>query len=99
MHYKTIVLELLESRPQLKSRLQEYRQLKTTLELYAHQLQTSHQQWQRTLAQLTPASDARQLASEALELAVAEIRDRLSLESAESDPSEAPSSPTRSSSD
>lgn len=99
MHYKTIVLELLEGQPLLKSRLQKYRQLKTTLDLYAQELKTSHKQWQRRLAQQSSGSDARQLASEALELAIAEIRHRLSSESAESDTSDLASSPTPSSHD
>ena len=87
MHYKTIVLELLDEQPRLKSRLQKYRQLRTTLDFYAQELKTSHEQWQHSLTQQRPPSDSRQLASEALELAIAEIRDRLSNESAETDTS------------
>jgi biopolymer transport protein ExbB/TolQ len=77
MHYKTIVLELLTDRPELKRRLQKYRQLRTTLEFYAHELKASHLRWQRTLAQRRPASDYQQVASEALELAIADLESRL----------------------
>jgi hypothetical protein len=81
MHYKTIVLELLEGRPRLRERLQKYRQLLPTLEFYAGELKTGHEAWKERLA--SPTSDPAQIASEAMERAVAELESRLPKESNE----------------
>lgn len=85
MHYKTIVLEVLEARPHLRAQLQKYRLMLPTLSYYARELQTSHQAWQARLATSSPPSDPVQLASEALEHALAELTSRLPSESTAAD--------------
>ncbi len=81
MHYKTIVLNLLEDRPRLMRRLKRDRQLLATLETYALELKTSHETWRQELFKTKPGSAPEQLASEALELALADLQDRLPSES------------------
>jgi hypothetical protein len=81
MHYKTIVLELLQDRPRLRDRLQKERRMLRTVEQYAQELKTSHQAWQERLSQARPGSDRAQIASEAIELAIAELQERLPSES------------------
>jgi hypothetical protein len=81
MHYKTIVLGLLEDRPLLRSELQRQRRMLATVEQHAEELKASHRTWQDQLAQLRPGSDAAQIASEAMELALAELQERLPSES------------------
>ena len=77
MQYKTIILELLQQRPEMHEQLRKDRKLLTTLELYARELRTSHQAWKQTLDQLRPGSDQSQIASEALEMALQELQDYL----------------------
>jgi hypothetical protein len=77
MQYKTIVLELLQQRPQIYDRLIEHRTLLATLNLYASQLRTRHLAWRDHLSQTKPASAESQIASEALELALQELDCRL----------------------
>ena len=45
--------------------------------LYARELKTSHEAWKETLSQARPGSDPSQIASEALEMALKELEDRL----------------------
>ena len=80
MHYKTIVLELLEQRPEVHEQLRSQRQLLPTIERMALELKASHEAWQETLAQAKPGSDASQISSEAMELALEELTNRLSFE-------------------
>lgn len=75
--YKTIVLELITERTQLHEQLRLTRRLLPTLERCARELKASHETWKETLAQQNPASDPSQIASEALELALKELEDRL----------------------
>ncbi len=70
MNYKTIALRLLEDRPELYEQLRQRRLLLQTLDDCAWTLKTSHEAWRETLTRLRPESDPRQLASEALELAI-----------------------------
>jgi hypothetical protein len=81
MQYKTIVLELLQQRPQMHEQLRKERKLLTTVEFYAHELKESHEAWKETLGQQRPGSDQSQIRSEALELALKELEDRLPSES------------------
>ena len=85
MQYKTIILELLQQRPQMHDRLRKDRKLLATMELYAKDLKASHEAWKKLLAGLRPGSDPRQTASEALEIALKELEDRLPNESPRSD--------------
>jgi hypothetical protein len=77
MQYKTIVLELLQQRPEIHNRLRRQRKLLPTMEHYAKELKASHQAWTELLSQMRPGSDRRQVSSEALEIALKELQDRL----------------------
>jgi hypothetical protein len=77
MHYKTIVLEMLKDRKELHEQLRLTRRLLPTMERCARKLKASHEQWKETLAEQQPGSDPPQIASEALELALKELEDRL----------------------
>ena len=77
MLFKTIVLELLRQRPELHEQLRSQRLLLPTLERYASELKTSHETWKSLLAQANPYSDESQIASQALEMALKELEDRL----------------------
>jgi hypothetical protein len=81
MQYKTIILEMLQNRPQLHEQLRKERKLLPAMENYARELKTSHQGWKELLSQIRPGSDKNQIASEALELALKELEDRLPSES------------------
>lgn len=77
MQYKTIVLELLQQRPQMHEQLRRERKLLTTLEIYAKELKDSHEEAMEQLRQLRPDSEASQISSEAMETALKEMEDRL----------------------
>jgi hypothetical protein len=77
MQYKTIVLEMIQDRPQLYDRLLKERALLSTLEAYAGQLRDSHHIWKGRLLQARPQSDESQIAKEALELALKQLEDSL----------------------
>jgi len=81
MQYKTIILELLEQRPQIYDQLRKQRKLLTTVEMYARELKTRHEAWKETLDQAQPGSDQSQIAFEALEMALKDLEDRLPSES------------------
>ena len=85
MQYKTIVLELLQQQPQMYDQLREDRKLLMTMESHAKELKNSHEGWTRLLIPARPGSDPVQIASEALELAVKELEDRLPSESQRSE--------------
>jgi hypothetical protein len=77
MQYKTIILELLQQRPQMHDQLRKDRKLLPALEFYAKELKTSHETWKETLSQAKPGSDPSQIASEALEMALKEMVEHL----------------------
>ena len=77
MYYKTIVLELLQHRPEIHHQLRKERKLLLMMEHYAKELKTSHQAWTELLSQMRPGSDRSQNCSEALEIALKELQDRL----------------------
>ena len=81
MQYKTIILELLEQRPQMREELRRSRKLLPALEHYAKELKSDHEAWKERLAQANPESDPSQIASEAMEMALKELEDRLPSES------------------
>lgn len=81
MHYKTIILEMLEQRPKMREELRQSRKLLPTLEFYASELKDSHEAWKERLLQAKPATDPSQIASEAMELALKDMEDRLPSES------------------
>ena len=86
MHYKTIVLELLRERTELHEQLRLTRRLLPTLETCSQELRASHQRWMETLATANPSSDPIQIESEAMELAIKELEDRLPSVSLPDDP-------------
>ena len=77
MQYKTIGLEMLKDRKELHEQLRLTRRLLPTMERCARELKASHEHWKATLAAQQPVSDPAQIASEALELALKELEDRL----------------------
>jgi hypothetical protein len=85
MQYKTIILELLQQRPQMHERLRQERMLLPTMERYARDLRTRHLEWKELLLEQQPESEPSQIASEALEMALKELEDRLPPESPEND--------------
>ncbi len=90
MQYKTIVHQLLEDRPQLHKLLRRHRLLMAAIELYASELKTDHESWKQHLRVARPESQESQIVSEAFELALRDLQDRLPDESRPND-SEAPS--------
>ena len=77
MQYKTIVLELLKERTELHEQLRLTRRLLPTLETCARELKASHETWKETLASANPESDPSQISSEAMEMALSELEERL----------------------
>jgi hypothetical protein len=86
--YKTITLELIQEQPELHDRLRLSRQLLSTVNRYAAELKASHEAWKEHFGQARPDSDPGQISSEAMELAVQELRARLpsGCQAAEADP-------------
>jgi hypothetical protein len=77
MLYKTMVLELLQQRPEMRQHLKHQRLLRPALELYANALKRRHDVWKELLTQDRPQSSERQIATEALELALQELEQAL----------------------
>jgi hypothetical protein len=75
MHYKTMVLELLQQRPLLHDQLRKNRTLLEVVEFLAIELKDRHQAWTERLSQARPESAPEQLASEGLELALQELEE------------------------
>lgn len=78
MQYKSIVLGLLQERPLIYDRLLNSRTLLPALEAHAEELRAIHHTWQDRLWQTKQHSDASQIASEALEIALKEMENLLS---------------------
>jgi hypothetical protein len=76
MQYKTIIMELLEQRPQIHEELRRSRELLPTIELYARELKENHQAWKERLRQTKPGSDPSQITGEAMELATKDMEGR-----------------------
>jgi chromosome segregation ATPase len=77
MQYKTIILEMLQQRTELHEQLRQERKLLRTLEIYARELKESHEAIREQLRQARPDSDPSQISSEAFEIALKELEDRL----------------------
>ena len=82
MHYKTIVLEMIQDRPRLYEQLRSSKRLLPSMESYAVDLRDNHLAWQATLTMQRPGSDRSLIASEAMELAIADLMRCLPSESA-----------------
>jgi len=81
MHYKTIVLELIQERQELHQKLCSSGTLLPTLESYARMLKSRHQYWMDALHETEPAQHPTQIASAALTLAVGDLQETLSADS------------------
>lgn len=77
MQYKTIVLEMIEQRPQMHEKLKRERKLLTTMESIARELKASHEAISRDLASEQPDMNASLISLQALELACKELEDRM----------------------
>lgn len=88
MLYKTIVQTLLESRPQMHEELRKERKLLSSLEIYSSQLKDSHESWKGILRDENPQRTSEEISSEAMEMAVNELTDRLPPESLRADQEE-----------
>jgi hypothetical protein len=77
MQYKTIILELLQQRPRIYNQLRKSRKLLLMVDRYARELKGSHQACKDYLFQARPGTSPSQIASEALEMALKELEDRL----------------------
>jgi hypothetical protein len=77
MMYKTMILELLQDRPEMYDQLLTKRTLLQTLNHYAEELRDIHHTWMGRLWQTNPHSAASQIAAEALELALEQLVRRL----------------------
>jgi hypothetical protein len=90
MHYKTIVLELLQQYPQLHRELASRKTLLPTLDHFSADLKALHDNWTQTMSRERPESAPSQIASETLELALQELRDALPAASTPNDDSTEP---------
>lgn len=77
MHYKTIALELIRDQPDLYEELRVAKMLLTVMDVYAIELKAGHEAWRKAIASRRPDGAPSQVAAEALELAIRDLRDRL----------------------
>lgn len=77
MQYKTIVLEMLQMRAELHEKLRQEHKLLTTMERYAKELKASHEAMMGDLQKAHPDLPPAQTSSEAFEMALKELEDRL----------------------
>jgi hypothetical protein len=76
--YKTLTLQLLRQHRQIYNHLKQTRKVPQTLDLYSRELKLSHEDWKDSLSESRAGSDPSQIASEALELALQDLEERLS---------------------
>jgi hypothetical protein len=81
MHYKSIALELLGQYPTLHENLRKRKTLLQALDRYSTDLKARHAFWTDQLTKTRPATSPTQTASEALEIAIEDLRSHLSAES------------------
>jgi len=82
MQYKTIILELIRSRPDLHRQLKASNTLLATVERNAILLKASHDAWIEELRGTRPESESALIASEALEIALKVFEETLPKDSA-----------------
>ena len=80
MQYKTLTLQLIRAYPEIHNQLKRERAKLPTVDRLAWELKTRHEALKTLLAQTRPGSDL-QISSEALEIALRELEERLSLAS------------------
>jgi len=76
MHYKTMVLALLQQRTEMHEELRKSRKLLPALGYYARELKESHEDMIDLLSAI-PGYDPSQIRSSAMELAIKQLEDRL----------------------
>ena len=81
MQYKTITLEFIQDQPELYEQLRSTKRLLPAMDAYAIELKARHERWKDQLDRARPGSDPSQIASEALELALEDLRENLLSES------------------
>jgi|SynMetStandDraft_2_1070026.scaffolds.fasta_scaffold22486_1 hypothetical protein len=77
MQYKTIVMEMLEFRTQIKDQLTKDENPLETLDRLAMELKSLHEMYKEQLAQSRADSHPVLISSEALEMALKDLEDRL----------------------
>ena len=80
MQYVTLTLQLIRGYPEIHNQLKRERAMLPTVDRLAWELKTRHEALKTFLAQTRPGSDL-QISSEALEIALKELEERLSAES------------------
>ena len=78
--YKTLTLQLLRANRKIYHRLKQTRKTLPTLDHYSRELKRSHEDWKGSLSESRPGSDPSQIASEAMELALQELEEKLQSE-------------------
>lgn len=74
MYYKTIALEVIQDQPELYERLRSTKRLLPAMDAYAADLKARHEAWREALGRERPGGHPTQVASEALELAIEDLR-------------------------
>jgi glutamine synthetase type III len=74
LYYKTMILELIQQRPETYKCLYKERQILPALHKYSKVLKAGHEAWNERLLKAKPDSDPSQLATEALEIALKELK-------------------------
>ena len=75
MLYKTILLELIQSQPELNQRLKDTRLHLAAIELYSRELRNLHLEWIQELTKTKPTMDEATRKSAAAELALAQWKE------------------------
>ena len=73
--YKKIVMQLIRRRPTLYEDLRKNRSLLRAVDIYARQLKVIHEAWRDTILHANTARSESQITSEALEIAIKELKD------------------------
>jgi hypothetical protein len=77
MEYRTITLGLIQGMPELYEQLRSTKRLLPAMDAYAIDLKAFHEEWKERLSEARPNSDPSQISSEALELAIEQLREHL----------------------
>jgi hypothetical protein len=77
MQYQTITLGLIQDRPELYEQLRSTKRVMPAMDAYAIDLKAFHLEWMERLSEARPNSDPSQISSEALELAIEQLREHL----------------------
>ena len=81
MQYKTMVLELLQQRPQIHDSLRKERKLLAMVESQARGLKARHEELMDVFSQMKPQKDSNQISGMALEMSLRELEELLDSDS------------------